>query len=123
MIAKATQNGFALVETLVATAIIAVMLGVTFQSIELGARQTRMVEDRRQAMLIAQSQLSAVGAARSDVFGDSKGLTSGIGWRLTVKPYRTDQPSVARLEEVTVTAGLADDPRPLIILKTVRVAR
>ncbi len=123
MIARATQNGFALVETLIATAIIAVMLGVTLQAIALGARQTRMIEDRRQAMLIAQSQLSAAGAAQSDVFGDSNGLTSGIRWRITRRPYRTDQPSVARLEEVTVTAGRADDPRALIILKTVRVAR
>ena len=123
MTADASQSGFAMVETLVATAIIAAMLGVTFQSIEIGARQTRLVEDRRQAMLIVQSQLSAVGAARSDMLGDTKGLTSGISWRLTVRPFRAGQPSVARLEEVTVTASLETDPRPLVILKTVRVVQ
>ena len=123
MMANEPQNGFALVETLVATAIIAAMLGVTFQSIETGARQTRLIEDRRQAVLIAQSQLSAVGAAQSNAFGDTRGLTGGISWRLTVQPFRANQPSAARLEEVTVTAGLAADPRPLVILKTVRVTR
>lgn len=120
---KHSESGFALAETLVAAAIIAAMLGVTFQSIEAGARQTRLVEDRRQAMLVAQSQLTAVGAAQSTSLGETTGLTSGIRWRLIVKPFRADQPSGARLEEVSVIAGLASDKRDLVILKTIRVAR
>lgn len=116
-------SGFALAETLVATAIIAGMLGVTFQTIENGARQARLIEDRRQAMLIAQSQLTAVGSAQSTRFSETSGLTSGIRWRLSVKPYRADQPSIARLEQVSVTAGLASDTRDLVVLRTVRVAR
>jgi type II secretory pathway pseudopilin PulG len=120
---KQSNSGFALAETLVAAAIIAAMLGVTFQSIEAGARQTRLVEDQRQAMLVAQSQLTAVGSAQSTSFGETTGLTSGIRWRLSVKPFRADQPSGARLEEVTIIAGLASDRRDLVILKTIRVAR
>jgi type II secretory pathway pseudopilin PulG len=117
------ESGFALAETLVATAIIAAMLGVTFQSIEASARQTRLVEDRRQAMLVAQSQLTAVGSAQSTSFGETNGVTNGILWRLSVKPYRADQPSGARLEEVSIIAGLAKDKRDLVVLKTIRVAR
>jgi type II secretory pathway pseudopilin PulG len=121
--ARNNESGFALAETLVATAIIAAMLGVTFQSIEAGARQTRQIEDRRKAMLVAQSQLTAVGSAQSSSLGETSGLTSGIRWRLSVQPYRADEPSGARLEAVSVTAGLASDKRDLVILKTIRVAR
>lgn len=121
--ARDRDSGFALAETLVATAIIAAMLGVTFQSIETGARQTRQIEDRRKAMLIAQSQLTAVGSAQSASFGETSGLTSGIRWRLSVQPYRANEPSGARLEAVSVTAGLAGETRDLVILNTIRVAR
>jgi type II secretory pathway pseudopilin PulG len=117
------ESGFALAETLVATAIIAAMLGVTFQSIESGARQVRMIEDRRQAMLIAQSQLTAVGSAQSTSLGETSGLTSGIRWRLSVKPYRANQQSGAKLELVSLTAGLEREKRDLVTLKTIRVAR
>jgi type II secretory pathway pseudopilin PulG len=117
------EKGFALAETLVATAIIAAMLGVTFQSIESGARQTRMIEDRRQAMLIAQSQLTAVGSAQSTSLGETSGITSGIRWRLSVQPYRANQQSGAKLELVSLTAGLEREKRDLVILKTIRVSR
>lgn len=120
---ESADQGFALAETLVAAAIIAAMLGVTFQTIESGARQARMIEDRRQAMLVAQSQLTAVGAAQSTSFGETAGLTSGIRWRLTVQPYRANEASGARLEQVSVTAGLASDKRDLVVLRTIRVAR
>jgi type II secretory pathway pseudopilin PulG len=123
MTKRRDEKGFALVETLVATAIIAAMLGVTFQSIESGAQQTRMIEDRRQAMLIAQSQLTAVGSAQSTSLGETSGLTSGIRWRLLVEPYRANQQSGAKLEQVSVIAGLANEKRDLVILKTIRVSR
>lgn len=123
MSGRSDESGFALAETLVATAIIAAMLGVTFQSIEAGARQTRQIEDRRKAMLVAQSQLTAVGSAQSTSLGETNGLTSGIRWRLLVQPYLANEPSGARLETVSVTAGLAGDTRDLAVIKTVRVAR
>lgn len=123
MSVQSHEKGFALAETLVATAIIAAMLGVTFQSIETGARQARQLEERRQAMLVAQSQLTAVGAAQSTSFGETSGLTSSIRWRLSVRPYRANEPSGVRLEEVSITAGLASDRRDLVSLKSIRVAR
>ena len=123
MITRKDQQGFALVETLVATAIIAGMLGVTFQTVQSGARQTRMIEDRRRAMLVAESQLQAVGAGQSSSFGETRGLTSGVRWRLTLRPYRADQPSDAPLQLVSVSAGLEGEQRDLIILKTIRVLR
>jgi type II secretion system protein I len=123
MMRRKNQSGFALVETLVATAIIAAMLGVTFQTVQNGARQTRMIEDRRRAMLVAESQLQAVGAGQSSSFGETRGLTSGIRWHLTLRPFRSDQPSGAPIQLVSVSAGLEGEKRDLITLKTIRVSR
>ena len=117
------ENGFALIETLIATAIIAGMLGAVFQVIETGARQTRAVENRRLAILVAQSQLAAVGAAQNNSFGETKGVTGGIRWRIKVSPRRGNANSAARLEDVLVTTGMDNDGRDLFVLRTVRVAR
>jgi prepilin-type N-terminal cleavage/methylation domain-containing protein len=116
-------NGFSLVETLVATAIIAGGLGATYQVVGTGARQTRIVEDRRLAILVAQSQLAAVGAARNNSFGETRGVTDGMRWRITIKPWRGGGVSAVRLEDVSVTTGLDSDGRDLFTVHTIRVAR
>jgi type II secretory pathway pseudopilin PulG len=121
-------GGFALVETLVASAIIAGMLGVVFQVIETGARQIRSVENRRLAILVAQSQLAAVGAAQNNSFGETTGVTGGVRWRIKITQRRGNSSSAARLEDVVVTTGMDDatvnkDRRDLFVLRTVRVAR
>jgi prepilin-type N-terminal cleavage/methylation domain-containing protein len=120
-------NGFTLVETLVATAIVAAALGVTWQVVETGARQNRAVESRRIAILVAQSQMAAVGAAQNNSLGDTRGVTDGISWRIAIKPYTAGPASAIKLEEVSVTTGLAkgleSDKRDLFTLQTIRVAR
>jgi type II secretory pathway pseudopilin PulG len=117
------SQGFALVETLIATAIVAAALGVTWQVVETGARQTRGLENRRLAILVAQSQLAAVGAAQNNSFGDTRGVTDGIAWRITVRPYTQGPVSMAKLETITVVTGIDKERRDLFSLSTVRVAR
>jgi type II secretory pathway pseudopilin PulG len=121
--ATRAPNGFALVETLVASAIIAGMLGLTFQSIETAARQTRMVEQRRLAMLIAQSQMTAIGAAQSARFGEARGVTSGVAWQMTVQPYRAAVASAINLDLISVSARPVGGARDLVVLKTLRVSQ
>ncbi len=119
---RAKEAGYSLIETLVAIAIIAGALGVTAQVISSGARQTRAVEDRRLAILVAQSQMAAVGAAQNSRFGDSRGVTDGVRWRIAVKPWSSGVASPVRLEEVVVTTGL-ETGGDLFTLRTIRVAR
>jgi general secretion pathway protein I len=117
------RNGFSLIETLIATAIVAGALAVTWQVVETGARQARAVEDRRLAILVAQSRLAAVGAAQNSSFGETRGTADGVRWRVSVKPYAQGPASAAKLEEVTVVTGMEGDKRDLFSLSTVRVAR
>ncbi len=123
MIAPSHDSGFALTETLVSAAIIAVMLGVTFQSITASAQQSRMIEERRAALLVAQSQIAAANAATSTSFGDVRGVSNDIAWRITIASYRGAVSASVPLELVTVSSGNGMDGKPLISLKTLRIAR
>jgi type II secretory pathway pseudopilin PulG len=117
------QGGFALVETLIATAIIAGMLAAVFQVIQTGAQQSRSVEQRRLAILTAQSQLAAVGASENNRLGESRGVSNEISWRISITPRGRSRTSTARLEDVTVTTGIAGEERALFVLRTIRVAQ
>ncbi len=118
-----SSQGFALVESLIATAIVAAALGVTWQVVETGARQARGVENRRLSILVAQSQLAAVGAAQNSRFGETRGVTDGVRWRIGVRPYAQDAASAVKLEQVTVVTGMDADGRDLFSLSTLRLAR
>ncbi len=123
MIRQTNENGFALAETLVSAAIIAAMLGVTFQSITISAQQSRMIEQRRLALLVAQSQIAVSDAVTSTSFGEARGVTVGINWRVSVTPYQGATPSSVPIELVTVSAGNGTGGASLITLKTLRIAR
>lgn len=117
------EDGFSLVETLIAALIIAGMLGVVFQVIENGARQSRTLENRRLAILVAQSQLSAIEAIENTSFGEMQGETSGVRWRVEVSPRPSSIASTVKLEDVVVTTAMSDDDRDLFVLRTVRIAQ
>jgi type II secretion system protein I len=111
------EQGFGLVETLVAVAIMALMASLTFAVIATNAQATRLVEDRRLAAMVAQSVIDQVA-----VGGPQAGESAGLAWRATVEPYSGD---AARgglpLDQITVSVGLPGAPTPLLRLKTLRV--
>lgn len=122
MESRHASAGFALVETLVAAAIVAIMLVVALQAIVAQSRASRLVEQRRLAVLVAQSQLAAIDAVAGDRALATQGVTSGIRWRISVRPFATRY-SRPRLDEVTIAAGAGNGANPLVILRTLRIAR
>ncbi|MFA5989883.1 MAG: type II secretion system protein [Sphingomonas sp.] len=114
-------TGFTLVETLIASAIIAAMLGVALQAVLASARAKHMVEDRRLATLVARSQLAAAAASTGAGLLDARGKTSNIDWRVRIEPFSTRfaQP---RLEQIIVTTGQSPSGKPLVELRSVRLA-
>lgn len=115
------ERGFTLVETLIASAIIAAMLGATMQTVIGNARAARLVEERRLATLIAQSQLAAAAASATGRLLDTKGVTSHIAWRVRIEPY-AGQFASPRLEQIIVTAGSGTAGKPLVELRSIRIA-
>jgi prepilin-type N-terminal cleavage/methylation domain-containing protein len=115
-------SGFTLPEALVASAIVAAMLGVTLNVVQNNARAARINEERRAALLVAQSQLAIAEVAVPGRFETREGRSGQIGWALRIEPYRSSLASPA-IDQITVTAGTGPSGQPLVELTTLRVAR
>jgi type II secretory pathway pseudopilin PulG len=75
------------VESIIAAAIVAMALGATFRVVADSANRQRDVELQRNALLIAQSELAAVGSEIPLQTGQSAGLAGDLVWRVDVSPY------------------------------------
>ena len=106
------EQGHVFVEALIAAAIVSMMVGAMFHSVQGIASRARAVDERRQALLIAQSELAAAGVSLN---GSASGAEGAFGWRVETAPYQQG------LERVTVRVGKAG--RTLISLSTLRLSR
>ncbi len=116
-----SERGFTLPEALVASAIVAAMLGVTLNVVQNNARAARINEERRAALLVAQSQLAVAEVAVPGRFVTREGRSGAIAWELRIEPYRSALASPA-LDQISVTAGTGPSGQPLVALTTLRVA-
>ena len=82
------EGGFALAETLIATMIIAVMLGVFFQSLSTTSRASALQQGERRSALLAASILARIGADIALAPGTTEGNTDGLDWHVEIDPYR-----------------------------------
>ncbi len=115
------ERGFTLPEALVASAIVAAMLGVTLNVVQNNARSARINEERRAALLVAQSQLAVAEVAVPGRFVTREGRSGDIAWQVRIEPFRSALASPA-LDQITVTAGTGPQGLPLVELTTLRVA-
>ena len=118
------ETGSALIEAMVAAAIIAVTLASMYGAILESAARNRMAEQRRMALLIAQSELAAVGSAIPAVPGVTEGTQGNFYWRVDIEPYGDGPPASMVGQLCTVTVQVADPRRaPLAQLTTLTLAR
>lgn len=121
---RSAEAGFALLETLVAAAIIAATMGMTYEAVASGARTAREMQDRRQASLVAQSLLAQVGATIALSPGASSGRDGALTWLVEVAPVAGDDAPGAGgppLMSVRATVGRVGEARPLVALRTLKV--
>jgi len=116
------ESGFGLVETLIAAAIIAAVAALAFSSIAQNAQSTRMISERRAAILVARSQLDAAIATNAGE-ASQDGLSDGLRWRIDIVPYTPRQGTAPALERVTVTVARADTGGALVRLRSLRIAQ
>ncbi len=114
-----SESGYALMDAMVALAILAVMMGLFFEVVTTTLAARRHAAESRRAVLVAQSQL-AVAQARRDLA--ASGQDGALVWRTAVEPY-PGQPNGRGLEQVTVTVLDVQTGRPLTALATLRLAR
>ncbi|HVZ91402.1 MAG TPA: hypothetical protein VG843_07105 [Rhizomicrobium sp.] len=118
------ESGSALIEAIVGAAIIATTLVAMYQAIRESASHNLMAEERRTAIMIAQSELAAVGPVIPAAPGVTEGADGDFYWRVDIVPYAGGPaPSIAGVlcsVRVTVTDR---QRRPLATLNSLTLAR
>ncbi|GEM_PF-1092917 len=84
---KRRESGSALVEAMVGAAIVAGTLAGMFTAIRESAAHNHMIEQRRVAFMIAQSELAAVGPIIPVAVGTTEGSQGDFYWRVDITPY------------------------------------
>ena len=80
------EDGFTLVEVLVALVILAGAVILSFQIFADGIRRLSAVEARTKAVNVARSELARLSTAKNISEGVTTGTTEGIAWKITVTP-------------------------------------
>jgi prepilin-type N-terminal cleavage/methylation domain-containing protein len=86
-ITKQNQRGFSLLETLVAFAILVLVLSVTLQIYARGSRSTRLAHDYAQAVIIAQTKLADFKTGNTELSGTEN---DRYNWQLQRKEAHYD---------------------------------
>lgn len=89
---KRRESGSALVEAMVGAAIVGGTLAGMFGAIRESAAHNHMIEQRRVALMIAQSELAAVGSVIPAATGTTEGTQGDYYWRVDIEPYGPAQP-------------------------------
>lgn len=121
------QEGFSLLEVLVAFVILSISLGVLLQVFATGLRNAGTADDYTQATLYAESILAAIGRETPLSEGQHSGpINDRFSWRSTVAPYTDDMPDpekthvrAYRVEVEVFWDGLAQTRS--VILETLRL--
>ena len=118
------DSGQALVDAMVGSAIIAMTLAAMFSAISDSAARNRMAEQRRTAMMIAQSELAAVGPLISPAPGVTEGTEGDYYWRVDIQPFDAGIPPSMVGQLCKVVVVVADARRaPLATLTSLTLAR
>ena len=118
------EKGSVFLEALVATAIVAAVLATLFTTLSQADSRRREIDARRTALMIARSELAAVGAEIPLRPGQVAGVEGDFAWRVTIEPGHADalDGDLAPPSTVTVAVRAADGGADLATLTTLRVA-
>jgi type II secretory pathway pseudopilin PulG len=117
--------GSVFIEALVATTIVAAVLGVTFESLAAADRRHRDIEQRREALMIARSELASVGAAVAVTPGDVEGVEGDFSWRIRIDAGPSETTVASRVgapDLVTVSVRPLQGGPDMVVLRTLRLA-
>jgi len=106
----------------VASAIVAMAVLVMLQSVSQTASRQSSLENRRMALLIAQSQLASVGSLIPLAPGDQSGSEGQFVWRVRITPYQASGNSgTGGLMAVETSVALSGG-RELVTLRSLAFA-
>ena len=117
------DRGDIFVESLIAAAIVGMILSATFRVISDGAVRARATEQRREALMVAQSTLDSVGAEIPIKAGEGSGVSGDMAWTVDIAPYSDESgaSTVGALWKIVVSVRPRDGGRTLAALRTLRL--
>jgi general secretion pathway protein I len=101
-----SANGFTLIETLVALAILSLSLGVIMVGLRVGVRGVGAAADGQESLALASSLLAAEGTATPLRYGDVSGSTAdGVRWEVVTTPWGDGEagPKLAAGYQIDIT--------------------
>jgi general secretion pathway protein I len=103
---SAGQNGFSLLELLVAFVIMAFSLGMLYQASGGTVRSIGDTEQQMRATVLAESLLNSRSNVAPDGWNET-GESAGLSWRVNSAPYVTDADlaKAPALQRVTIVVG------------------
>lgn len=125
------QQGFTLLEILVAFSILAISLGVTINIFSRGLRSAMISDQYVHAVAIAQSLLARTGVESELQESASSGVERQFQWFVRVTPYMTDvlpgadaqqQPTLTLYEIIVEVAWQEESENRSLVLTTLRMA-
>jgi type II secretory pathway pseudopilin PulG len=87
MTMKRRDDGFALLEALIATAIFAALLGALHGGLRMGWRAWGAASSEETALSLARSLISVQGVETPLQTGTQSGVTGAMTWRSEIAPY------------------------------------
>ena len=104
------QQGFSLIEVLVAFMILALSLTVVFRIFSGGLRNVALAEDYAHAVMVAESQLATVGVSEPLALGVSTGeWDERFRWERVIEVYRPweqDKELTVKMQPYRVTVSV-----------------
>jgi hypothetical protein len=119
----ARDSGSVLIEAMVASVIIAMMLAAMYSAIEAAAKGNAHATEKRIALMIAQSELAAVGSTLPLSSGVTGGVQGPYAWRVEIEPYaEAPAPTDAgELWQVIVSVRSGDSNVDLVTLRSLQM--
>ena len=116
------ESGSVFLDAVIAAAIVAMAVGMMYRAIGDTARRDGAAQDKRMALLVAQSELAAVGYEIPLESGAAGGRQGPYAWRVAMAPAPNPGPNGAgQLWQVTVAVSHADGG-DIVSLQSLRLA-
>lgn len=119
---KRGEQGFSLVEAMVSLAIVAAITGAFYQLLASNRAARQAVDDRRMAMLVAQSALDLAAVVGPSAPAARSGRSAGYAWQARGAPAPGMDADALRAEQIEVIVRREKAGQPLLSLQTL-VAR